>query len=121
MDVITLLQPALDTLTAKAEAEPAADILVPRTTFTLVVSNAVTVLRTSTLADRTTNDLMLFIGMMRVLITPHATTFVRLQAITVRWTGFLANGLTEAKDDRTIAGTAHLHCIPSDTLLISNI
>lgn len=119
--IVTLLRATLDALAAQTETEPAACIPEAGTALALVVGNAVAVLGTTALTDGATDELMLLIGMMRVLVAAHATTFVRFQAVAVRRTCLDADGLTEAKDDGTIAGTTHLHGVPAHALLVYNI
>lgn len=121
LDVVPLILAALDTLAAETQTEPAADILKARPAFALIVGDTMAVLRTATLADRSTNQLMLLIGMMRVLIAAQAAAFIWLQAIAVRRTRLQADGLTEAENNGAIAGTTYLHRIPAYALLIHNV
>jgi len=112
---------ALHPLAAQAQAEPAARVLESRPALALVVGYTVAVLRTTALADWPADELVASgsVGgvVVRRLVAPLAVAAVWLRTVAVGGTRLLADGLTEAEQDGSVSGAAHLDVVPTNPFL----
>lgn len=112
---------ALHPFATQAQAEPAARILESRPALALVVGHTMAVLRTTTLADRSTDELVSSGVVVRWLVAPLAMAAIRLRTVAVGGARLLADWLTEAKENGSISRAAHLDVVPTHPFLVHHI